>query len=432
MKQFFLCLLVMICLPCVAFAGKVQEIKTPGGLTIWLMEEHALPIITTQVSFTGSGTAYDPREKDGRTNMVAALLLEGAGARDAKTFNEALEEEAIRLNVGVDEDLVQAMLQTITTHKEQAFSMLADALIRPRFDADAVIRVRAKMQALLVEQRESPSYKLMRGWQEAVYGNHPYARVGLGTEQSLNALSEKDFRDYVKRYLTKENMIISVVGDISPAEITALLDKQFAGLPARYAPDSEVPDIAFPAQASEAVIVHEMPQSIVNFGLPGLKRSDPDYIPAFVMNQILGGSGLGSRLADAIRVKRALTYGIHTQMEPKAHSAAWRGVFSTRNGEVKNAVELLKSTLATFVSKGVTKEELADAKSYLTGSFILGLSSNEDVASFLNMMQVHKLGSDYLEKRNSLIEQVSAADIKRVSERLIDPARLRMVIVGKP
>ncbi len=430
MRILLTCILLMLAPN--AFAAKVQEIKTPAGFTVWLVEEHSLPIITANISFTGSGDAYDPAGKEGRTNLVASLLMEGAGDKDSKAFSAALEESAIRLNIGTDDDAVGAMLSTLSENKDSAFSMLADALIRPRFDADAVARARSKMQVLLVEQESSPSYKLSRGFQESLYGKHPYANTGIGTKESLESLTTDDFRGYTKRYITRENMIVSVVGDITPAEISALLDKNLADLPAHYAPDSSVVEVQVPPVPDMKIIKHTMPQTMVAFGLAGLKRDDPDYIAGYVMNYILGGSGLSSRLAKEIRVKRGLTYGVNTQLAPKKYAGVWRGMFSTQNAQAKNALAALNEVLAATKKNAVTEEELADAKAYLTGSFMLDLSSNQEVANFLTMMQTQKLGSDYLEKRNGLIEKVTLADVKRVILRLIDPARLRVVMVGSP
>lgn len=430
MKHFLLIVALLLIAPN-AFATKVQEIKTPAGFTVWLVEEHSLPIITSNISFAGSGTAYDPAGKEGRTNMVAALLMEGAHDRDSNAFNATLEDNAIRLNVGTDDDAIIAMLSTLSDRRDIAFSMLADALIRPRFDADAIARTRNKMQVLLVEQAESPSYKLSRGFQESIYGTHPYARMGVGTKESLELLNKNDFQDYTQRYLTRENIIISVVGDTTPEEISTLLDKNLRDLPLHYTPDSVVEDIQIAPTPDTRIIKHMMPQTMIAFGLPGLKRKDPDYIPGYVMNYMLGGNGLHSLLAKELRIKHGLTYGINTQLVPKMHTGVWRGMFATQNAQAKDALTLLTQALGSF-DQSITKDALSDAQAYLTGSFMLDLSSNQEVANFLTMMQTQKLGSDYLEKRNGLIEHVTLEDIRRVSKRLIDPAKLRIVMVGSP
>jgi len=424
---------ILLLLPNIAFAAsKVEEIRTPAGFTIWLVEEHSLPIITTNVSFSGSGLAYDPAGKEGRANMTAALLLEGAGERGAKEFNEALENDAIRLNIGGDDDTIHASLETLSEHKEQAFSLLADALIRPRFDDDAMARTRAKIQAILVEQGGSPYYKLSRAFAAQVFPGHPYSRLGLGSKETVDALTKSDLRNVVARYITKENIIISVVGDTTREEISKIVDEKFKGLPEKYDPDSSVADVSFAQEGASQTVEHDIPQTLVGFGLPGLKRTDPDYIPAFVMNYILGGDGLSSRLGQEIRVKRGLAYSVTSSLQPKGHAGVWRGMFATRNEQAMSAIDTLKATLASYQKNGATEQELKDAKAYLTGSFILDLSSNREVANFLTVMQIYELGSDYLEKRNQLIEQVTLADVNRLSSTLIDPARLRLVMVGKP
>lgn len=426
-------LILFLLLPFPAFAaGKVQEIKTPRGFSVWLVEEHSLPIITANISFTGAGLAYDPQGREGRGNMVAALLLEGAGNAGAKQFNEALENDAIHLNIGADDDTLHANLETLTENKDRAFALLSDALTRPRFDDDAITRTRARMKAVLAEQSESPNYKLTKAWQESAYGTHPYSRIGIGNEASLDALKVDDFRDFTGRYITRQNVIISVVGDVTPQEISALIDQSLSDLPATYNPDSSIADVAIPSEASSQVVAHDMPQTMVIFGLPGLKRQDPDYIAAYVMNYLIGGDGLSSRLGSEIRVKRGLAYVVRSMLEPKAHSGSWRGMFSTRNEQAKNALDALRTTLADFAKNGATQSELDDAKAYLTGSFILDLSSNDEVANFLTVMQLFHLGSDYLEKRNDLINAVTLEDIRRVTARLIDPSKLRIVMVGKP
>ncbi|MDX2073292.1 MAG: pitrilysin family protein [Alphaproteobacteria bacterium] len=413
-------------------AAPVQEIKTPQGFTVWLVEDHSLPIISANLTFTGSGIAYDPKGKEGRANISASLLLEGAGNRDAKAFNAALEEYAVRLNVGVDDDDIAASFTTLSEHKDVAFSMLSDALARPRFDADAVERARSKMQVLLVEQSQSPHYKLTRGFQESLYGTHSYSRIGIGTKESLDGLTADDFRDYIRRYLTRENVLISVVGDVTAEEISALFDASLGALPERYNPDTAVADVNIPASPDSRVIEHDIPQTIVAFGAEGIRRNDPDYIPAYVFNHALGGGGLNSMLAKEIRVKRGLAYSVNTQIDPKMHAAAWRGMFATRNAQAKAAVAALKEVLAGVEKNGIDPVVLADTKAYLTGSFILNFSSNQEIASFLAVMQRHRLGIDYFDKRNAMVEAVSMEDIKRVSARLIDPSRLRMVMVGKP
>ncbi len=150
-----------------ALATEVKEVVSPGGFKAWLVEEHVLPLVAVKIAFTGSGSAYDPAGKEGRSNMTAALLMEGAGDMDSRAFNEALENNAIELNFGTDEDLFRASLESLSEHKEKAFSYLGMALTKPRFDDSALERVRSQTLSLLTQEEQEPGYLLHRGWQQA-------------------------------------------------------------------------------------------------------------------------------------------------------------------------------------------------------------------------------------------------------------------------
>ncbi len=431
MKRLCCIALLFISYSTASFAAPVQQLKSKSGLTIWLVEDHSLPLIAANFVFTKAGTAYDVDGKEGRANLTASLLLEGAGERDAKAFNQTMEEYAIRLNIGADDDTLGASIQTLSDNRDLAFSMMADALIRPRFDADAITRARSKMLAILTEQSESPRYKLQRGWQKALYTNHAYGRDGLGTAESISALKTEDFKNYTQAYLTQSNLIISVVGDIDAETTIAVFDTYFAALPTKYDADTTLADYAIPTVGTQTTIAHDIPQTLVKFGFAGMKREDPRYLSAYVLNHIIGGSGLGSILAEEIRIKRGLAYSVGTQLAPSDFSAEWLGMFSTQTEKTDAAIKTLKDTLANIHKNGITQKQLDDAKSYLTGSFVLNLDSNSDIANFLSVMQRYHLGTDYLEKRNSLIEQITLKEIQPLILEFVDPARLHIVTVGK-
>lgn len=422
--------LLLWCAP--AMATQVREIKTPGGITAWLVEEHAQPLIAVRVAFRGSGFAHDPDGKEGRTAMTAALLMEGAGDKDAEAFNNALETHAARLAISADEDMVQAALDTLSEHKEFAFGALGQALTAPRFDDGAIARVREQTRSAIAQQDTQPAYRLQRSWQRAAFGAHPYGKPDIGTKESILRLEKADFQFVAAHYLTRENMIVSVVGDISESELSHLLDTQFASLPARYAPDVTVTDTALPAKASTDIIAQDIPQTLVMFGASGIARNDPDYFSAYVMNYLLGGSSLTSRLGVEIRDKRGLAYAIGTQLSPMQHAASWQGSFSTRNEKVGEAIDTLKNTLRAFTATPPDEAALRDAKHFLTGSFVLNLDSNAAVANFLLSMQLYHLGIDYLDTRNAKIEAVTAQQVHAMAQRLIAPDRLLVVMVGNP
>jgi zinc protease len=429
---FPLLLLSVIYYPSSGFATDVKEVVSKNGIKAWLVEEHALPLVAVKIAFTGSGSAYDPPAQLGRANMTTAMLMEGAGDLDSNAFNAALEDKAIQLNFALDNDTLRASLATISDHKEEAFSYLAMALTKPRFDDTALERVRSQNLSVLLQQEKNPNYLLARKWDAVLFANHPYGNPALGVKDTITALTKEQLSTFTQNYLTRENMIISVVGDITPTELSALLDKHLAALPVRYTPDTKVADTVVPTQATRVVIENDIPQTMVMFGANGIKRSDPDYFAAYVMNYIIGGGGLTSKLINEIREKRGLAYSASSQLDPMTHSALWLGGFATRNEKVGEALTALKTTLKDFSDNGPSDKELTEAKQYITGSFVLSLDSNEDVANYLTSMQMYNLGKDYLDKRNALMQAVSKEQVKRMAEKLTDPDRLLVVMVGKP
>ncbi len=415
-----------------AFATNIQEVKSKSGITAWLVEEHAQPLISVHITFRDSGSAYDPDGKDGRTAMTSSMLMEGAGNMDSEAFSKALETSAIKLSFTSDTDNFYAVLNTLSEEKEKAFNYLSLALTQPRFDDSSLARIKRQTLLAIKQQQEKPYYRLSRAWQERIFANHPYSKDDMGTEKTVSNLSKIELQNFVKKYLTKENIIVSVAGDITPDELTILLDKNLSNLPANYKPDVKIADISPPKDNKQIVIEQDIPQTIIHFGVEGIKRSDPDYITAYVMNYLLGGGTLTSRLNTEIREKRGLTYSASSTLTQMKHTALFEGGFSTRNEKAGEAISALKQTLNELSQNGINESELSDIKRFLVGSFVVKLDDNNSVASFLSMMQLHHLGIDYINKRNDLINSVSVKQVNEMAKRLIHIDNLQIIMVGKP
>ena len=176
----------------------------------------------------------------------------------------------------------------------------------------------------------------------------------------------------------------------------------------------------------------DVPQPTAVFGLPGILRNDPDFLAGYIANYILGGGGFSSRLTDEVREKRGLTYDISTDLETNRKAGFVLGEVATRRGAVQQTISVIRDTLRDFAQNGPTDAELADAKTYLTGSFPLEFGSNVGIADQLNTFQRIGLPVDYVRKRNALIDAVTLDDVKRVAKRLYNPAKLTVVVGGSP
>ena len=410
-------------------ASKVERVVSPDGIEAYLINEPSIPFLSLALHFKG-GSALDPAGKEGLGYMVSGLLDEGAGDLDSQTFRTELEDRAIRLSFDAARDSFTGQLKTLTEHRERAFEMLRLALVEPRFDLEPVERIRNQIQADLRRRSEDPDYLVSLTWFETALPGHPYGRPERGTVESLATITTDDLRQFVRERFAKDNLIVGVAGDVTAAELGPLLDLAFGDLPDASAP-VEVAD-AEPVAGGTVIMRRSVPQSRVLFGQDGLTRDDPDFYAAYVANHLLGGGGFTSRLTEEVREKRGLAYSVYSYLYPLDHAPLWFGGVGTANAAVDESIRLIRKEIARMAAGDIDAAELADAKTYLTGSFPLRLTSNDQIASLLVSMQVDDLGIDYLEKRNGYIEAVTLEDVRRVAKRLYHPERLLVVVVGDP
>jgi zinc protease len=413
-----------------AHAFEIREVNSPGGIKAWLVEEHAIPLIAMSYSFRG-GAASEPADRIGLTYFLAGMLDEGAGDLDSEAFRKQRDELSARLAFESSADHFSGTFQALTENRDQSFDLLRLALTSPRFDSEPLERVRNQILLGLQDEKQDPEQIAFDDWRERIFIGHPYARSAHGTEQGIRAATAADLRRRAAELFSRDKLLITVVGDIDAQTLGLLLDRTFGGLPA-MGKLLEVPDAVLAKGPSLTVLDRDIPQSIIQFGETGIMRSDPDFMAAYIMNDILGGSGFGSRLTDEIREKRGLTYSVYTDLYPLYHGAAMYGGAATRNDRVAETISLIKSELKRFATEGPTADELKDAQTYLTGSYALRFDTSTKIADQLLGIQEQNLGIDYVDKRNSLIEAVTLEDIKRVARRLIDADALIITVVGKP
>ena len=259
---------------------------------------------------------------------------------------------------------------------------------------------------------------------------HPYGLYA--TEESVSAVTTDDLRLQRDVIMTKDTLLVTAVGDVSPERLKTTMEQTFAGLPdtsAALTPD----DVILKAPIAEPIVKDlPQPQSLITFTAPGLKRDDPDFFAAYVTNYILGGGGFSSRMMDEIREKRGLTYGIRTGLSAQDHLGTWGGSSQTANENVGELIARTKVELHKMATDGPTEEELADAKSYLTGAYPLSFDSNAKIARAMMGIRQEELGLDYIATRNAKVEAITLDDVKRVSAAYLKPENFTFVAVGQP
>tara|TARA_B100000674_G_scaffold489183_1_gene502731 strand:- start:325 stop:1440 length:1116 start_codon:yes stop_codon:yes gene_type:complete len=359
------------------------------------------------------------------------MLDEGAGGIDSKSFQAELQNKSIRMSFVAGRDTFRGSLKTLNTHRDRAVELLSLALSQPHFDAEPLERMRQQSLVSLNRRATNPNYIAGRTWATAVFGSHPYALPSNGTEKSLKAITRHDLIDAVKSRFARNLLVIGVSGDITSAELEPLLDQAFGALPARKDLPS-IPEVEPDFRGNTYVVDLDVPQSAILFGQRGLRRDDPHWYTGLVMNYILGGGGFSSRLYREVREKRGLAYSVGTDLHPMRLTALISGGAGTNNENVAESLKIIQTEWRRMRFDGVTEQELSQAKSYLTGSFPLRLSSTDRIARMLVSIQYHDLGIDYIDRRVSYIKAVTRDDIAKLARELLDPDRLTFVIVGKP
>ena len=408
----------------------IQRVATSSGGEIWLVEETAVPVIAVEIAFRG-GSAQDPADKPGLVYMMSTLFDEGAGDMDSAAFQERLEELAIELSFGSNRDAVTASLRTLPENLDEAFRLLGLALGTPRFDDDAVERMRGQLSAQIRRNELDPEDLAARTFFTEAFPDHPYGRSPRGTLASLAAITRDDLAAVHRRLIARDNVAIGAVGAISSERISRLVDALLAGLPAQGGL-TEVPTVKPAGEGRTEIVSLDVPQTSIVFGRSGPLRDADDFIPAYVVNHILGGGSFSSRLFTEVREKRGLAYSVYSYLSPYDHAGLLLGGVATRNDRAGQSIALIQEEIRRIASEGPTDKELESAKKYLIGSYALRFDTSTKIANQLVQLQLDHLGIDYVTKRNALVEAVGAEEVKAAAKALFGDGDLLVVAVGKP
>ena len=412
-----------------AQAMTIEKIVSPSGIPAWLVREHATPLVAMNYAFRG-GSAQDEADKAGTANLASDLLDEGAGDLDSATYHKRLEDHAIDLGFQVGRDYLYGTLRTLNEHRDEAFDLLGLALSKPRFDADAVERVRGQMMAVLRRETTSPNNLASRTWWRTAFPNHPYGRATEGSLETVPRVTAADMHAYVQHVFARDGLTVSIVGDVDAETAGKLIDRAFGALPTKA--DLKPVAAAVPQGIGRRIVVPvDVPQAVVTFGGNGIERSDPDFMAGYIVNHILGGGSFSSRLYREVREKRGLAYGVSDNLIWFRHAAVVLGGTATRADRTADALSIIEKETKRMADSGPTPEELAAAKSYLKGAYALSLDSSNKIAAQLTQIQLDRLGSDYIQRRDKLIDAVTLGDAKRVARRLYGGGML-VTVAGKP
>ena len=416
--------------PLTARAVDIESVTSPGGINAWLIEDHSNPLISLSFGFKG-GASEDPAGKEGLATFISGLLDEGAGDIVSADFQKQLADHGIDYGFDANLDSFTGGLRFLSDDKALAFHLLGLSLTQPRFDEEPVARMRGQFIANVQAAERDPDALSQQAFGELIFGSHPYARRSDGTVAGLQAITVDDLKGFVGRTFAKDRLYVAVVGDVTPDQLKPLLDQAFGALPQK-SPPLTVPEAKVDDQGGIAVIERDLPQSILLFGAPAIKRDDPDFFAAYLANYTLGGGGFSSRLAKEVREKCGLVYGIDTDLVTLDHAGAIWGSAQTVNEKAAQVIDITRQEWAKMQADGPTETELNAAKTYLLGYYAQNFTTTRSAARTLLGIQMEHLGIDYVTRRDQEIQAVTLDQVKAAAKRLFDPAKLVVLAVGKP
>jgi len=429
MKRLFAALALGALLATPASAIELQQVTSPMGRIGWLAQDSSIPFASIEVIFTG-GAGLETAERAGAVSMMTALLSEGAGDLDAQGYATALESLAGSVSFDAGRDQVTMSIRALSENRAQVVDLALLALTEPHFDQVSLERVRAQTVASLERSALDPNTITARAFASAGYTGHAYANPVSGTPDTVAALTLDAILEAHRAVFNKDLVYFGAAGDITPEEFGAFIDRVLDDLPISNTP---LPDYrAFAAPPGVTVIDFDGPQSVVQFGHAGLRWDDPDFMAAYVLNEIFGGGGFGSRLMKELRESRGLTYGIYTSLASGRFGDSFAGRFSTGNETAAEAVALVREQFEWLANGGITQDDLTRIQTYLTGAYPLRFDGNEAIAGILASMQFNGFALDYINVRNDLVRAVTLDDVQRVARRLAQPEALHFVVVGRP
>ena len=409
----------------------IKEVNYYQDKKAWLVNDKNLPIVAIKIAFK-SGSGIDLKGKKGTASLTASLLDEGAGNYSSKEFKKKLADNSIKLNFSVSQDNFYVNLYTLKENLDLSFQLLDLALTKPMFNLEEVNRIKSNTKLILEESYKDPDEIGSRLFREILFEGHPYEYDTLGVLEDIDKINKEDLVNFLANNLRLDNLYIAVSGDINEFELKKYLKKYFQKLDKKNKITFHIP--IHKKRIEPKVFLHkkDLRQSNIIFAGKGIARDDPYFYSAYVMNYILGGGGFFSKLTTEIREKRGLVYSVYSYLYRYDKYNFFSGGAQTSNENVDKVIKIIKEELMKVKKKGVTEEELKNAKNYLINSYVLRLDSNRKIASILLNTQMDGLNINFFEKRNDYINSVSQEDIKKIANRILDENQIFFLIIGNP
>jgi zinc protease len=431
MRTKLIAVLALCCVASSAYATpKIQHWQASSGAQVYFVENHDLPMLDVAVNFA-AGDAYDAVDKIGVAGMTHGLLDAGAQGLSEDDISRKMADIGAQLGGSFDADRASISLRTLSSvaERDAALDIVSRVLQQPVFPETVLARNKSSLIAGLKEAETKPEHLSAKAFGKAVFGNHPY---GWQTEVAdVEKIQRADLEAFYRAHYNAKNAVVVMMGDLTRQQAEAIAQLFTANLP-QGGVTTTLPSVTAKISASEQRIAHPASQSHILIGTPGIARNDVDYFPLYVGNYILGGGGFVSRLMNEVREKRGMAYSVYSYFMPMQQPGAFQIGLQTKKEQADEALKVVRQTLDTFVTKGVTEKELQAAKDNIIGGFPLRIDSNKKILDYLSVIGFYHMPLTYLDDFTKQVDAVTSKQIQDAFKRRIDPQAMATIIVGAP
>jgi zinc protease len=408
------------------------ETTTSSGLQVLAAERGPLPLVSMRLVLR-AGSVTDPKDKHGLADFTVRLLRRGTARMSADDIDEAVEFVGASLAAGVSEDLMSLYITTPAEHFPAMLSVLGQLVSEPTFPEKEVDLARERSLAQFANDLDDPSTIADRAFTQALWGNHPYGHDVGGSASHVRTFTREDVVRFHRERIGPKGALLVVVGAVKPQVVAAEAEKAFARwIQPEQAEPLVVPPVDKVAQAGRVLVVDkpDQSQSQVRIGGPGYRIGHPDYFAATAMNIALGG-GFTSRLVNAVRVERGLSYSVGSYFDTLSAAGIFAISTFTKTASTREIIDVSLEQVARVRDSGITARELKTAQTYLAGLYPLRTETNESVASILADIRMHGLGDDWVEQFRDRLRAVTPKQVKAVSAKYLYPQPPAIVVLGK-
>ncbi len=413
-----------------ANALDMKRMTLSNGAVLMVSEQHLLPMVTIGIAFD-AGSRRDPKGKEGLAELTANSLTQGTKELTETEFNQKVDFMGSEISVGAERDNAEASLTSLKKYEDQTLALLAKVLTNPGLRPADIERKRAEMVAAINAEEESPHYVAEVNFGKTLFGaDSPYGHPSEGFKDTTAKLTAEDVTNFYHQFYKMGSAVIAVAGDVTPDEIKAKIEQQFASLQGTV-PAQPVPPAPVVAPGLHPVLIDQnVAQATAVLGFGGVERSNPDYYKLQVMNHILGGGGLTSRLMQEVRSKKGLAYGVGSGFDAGKFPGSFRAILQTKNQSANEAIGEVLHQIRVMQEQPVTDDELGGTKKYLVGSFPLKFDTLGKIDSFMLQVELYGLGLDYPERYPKLINDITKDDVLASAKKYLHPDAAILVVVA--